>query len=163
MIEFKGKLSGAAEQQYMSKNARSEQITLLAILVLSIPTTLWIGLGVFATPLFELRWLLIVYSILLMLIYLMPKLPGNAKGKREYMPNRIYAEEDYIVLVSDKHTDSKRIEHVKVVYDCGDYYDIRFPFGHYTSVPLICQKDLLTKGSLEEFEALFEDKIIREY
>ena len=161
MIEFKGKLSGAAEEQYMSKNARSEQITLLAFLVLSIPTTLWIGVHIMAYSLFELRGLLIIYSVFLMLIYIMPKLPGSAKGKREYMPNRIYTEEDYILLVSDKHTDSKLIEHVKVVFDCGEYYDIRFPFGHYTSVPLICQKDLLTKGSLEEFEALFPGKIVR--
>lgn len=161
MIEFKGRLSGAAEEQYMSKNARSEQITLLAFLVLSIPTTLWIGVHIMDYSLFELRGLLIIYSVFLMLIYLLPKLPGRAKNKRDYMPNRIYTEEDCILLVSDKHTDSKLIEHVKVVYDCGEYYDIRFPFGHYTSVPLICQKDLLSKGSLEEFEALFEGKIIQ--
>ncbi len=161
MIEFKGKLTGAAEQWYMSKNSRSEQLFLLIILAASLPTSLWIGIKILAIPLFKLRGLLIIYSVSLMLIYLMPKLPGNAKSKRDYMPNRIYTEETHIVLVSDKHTESKLIEHVKVVYDYGEYYDIRFPFGHYTSVPLICQKDLLTKGSLEQFETLFEGKIIR--
>ena len=160
MIKFEGKLSGTAEKFYLQKSVRTEQILLLSILALSIPGVLFTAIVYLSIPLFKLRSLLIVYSVSLMLIYLMPKLPGNAKSKREYMPNRISIEDQCIVLISNKHTDSKLIEHVKVVYDCGEYYDIRFPFGHYTSVPLICQKNLLTKGTIEEFEALFDGKII---
>ena len=40
------------------------------------------------------------------------------------------------------------------------FYFIKFPFGKYSD-KFICQKSLLTQGTLEEFEALFEGKIER--
>ena len=52
------------------------------------------------------------------------------------------------------------IYEVKRVYDYGECYYII-----YTDMAqaIICQKDLLKQGTLEEFEALFEGKIKRRY
>ena len=54
----------------------------------------------------------------------------------------------------------KPISKVKKVVDCGDWYFIVFKFLEFSNA-LACQKDLITKGTIEEFEALFEGKIVR--
>ena len=54
----------------------------------------------------------------------------------------------------------RNIEDVKCVRDFGEFYELVFPFGKI-SEKFICQKDLLSKGTLAEFEALFGDKILR--
>ena len=50
---------------------------------------------------------------------------------------------------------------VAKVKDFGSYYCLYFSFGRQIW-GWICQKDLLVEGSLEEFEALFEDRLIRQ-
>ena len=51
---------------------------------------------------------------------------------------------------------------VKKVVDEGDAYIIKFRLGNVNN-DFICQKDLLKQGTLEEFEALFVDKLVRNY
>ena len=46
---------------------------------------------------------------------------------------------------------------IKSIYDYGEYYHI------WQGDLFLCQKNLLTEGSIEEFEKIFEDKIIRKY
>lgn len=59
-----------------------------------------------------------------------------------------------------KKTYVHSIQEVRKVIDYGNFYSIRinkqFEHGHF-----LCQKDLLTKGSIEEFEKIFKGKIIR--
>ena len=76
------------------------------------------------------------------------------------LPKRIYTNGDHIVCVAEKYTDSKLIKDVKKVIDHGEFYELCFPFGK-TSEKFICQKSLLSKGSLGAFERLFADKIIK--
>lgn len=49
---------------------------------------------------------------------------------------------------------------VKEVMDFGEWYYITFEFA-YRNQRFVCQKDLITQGTIEEFETLFADKIIR--
>ena len=42
------------------------------------------------------------------------------------------------------------------------FYEFKF-YGLAGSMFFICQKDLIVEGSIEEFEKLFEDKIVRKY
>ena len=70
--------------------------------------------------------------------------------------------QNHIVCIAEQYKESKPISDVSKVIDCGSYYDIRFPFGKLSD-KFICQKDLLTKGSLEKFEELFEGKIRRRH
>ncbi len=59
-----------------------------------------------------------------------------------------------------KKTHIYSIHEVRKVIDYGDFYSIRInqqlEHGHF-----LCQKDLLTHGSIEEFEKIFENKIVR--
>ena len=52
------------------------------------------------------------------------------------------------------------VEHVKKVIDFGDWYFISFHVFH-KNPSFICQKDLITEGTIEEFEELFKDKLVR--
>ncbi len=59
-----------------------------------------------------------------------------------------------------QRSETKNLSNVKKVVDMGEWYKIYFYFP-YKSNLFICQKDLLVKGTIEEFEELFSDKIIR--
>ena len=50
-------------------------------------------------------------------------------------------------------------EDVKKVLDYGEFYEFRFYFPWCFGV--ICQKDLLVEGTIEEFEKFFDGKIVR--
>ena len=55
---------------------------------------------------------------------------------------------------------NKSIQEVKKVIDFGDGYLICFSRFEITNAWL-CQKDLLIQGSIDDFERLFEGKIVR--
>ena len=85
------------------------------------------------------------------------------RGEKERIamtPKKIFVQDGYIVCATDKQTEAKEVNAVKAVLDFGEFYDIVFPFGN-ASEKFVCQKSLLSKGTLEDFEALFEGKIER--
>ena len=55
----------------------------------------------------------------------------------------------------------KPISKVKKVIDMGEWYYIIFKFGDISN-SWICQKDLITQGTIEDFEKIFEGKIKRD-
>ena len=76
------------------------------------------------------------------------------------LPNRIWLDEDYIYCQAKAYLEQKCIDDVKRVYEYADFYELCFPFGNI-SIRFICQKSLLTQGTLEEFESLFKGKITK--
>ncbi len=154
MIEFNGSLTGSAEKFFWKKSNKLGQQILLIVFLLWLPGVLvfWLKTGNWKIPAFYLGGF-----ILFFVIGSMPKRKSEREG---FLPYMIIAEEDYLVCEADQYVESKRIDDVKVVYDYGEFYDIVFPFGK-VSEKFVCQKSLLAKGSLEEFEGLFEGKIVR--
>ncbi len=76
--------------------------------------------------------------------------------------DQIDIENNIIYITNEKGSVnvSQDIENVQCVYNHDKFYYIkffgnRFPYG-------VCQKDLLVKGTLEDFENLFAGKIIRQ-
>lgn len=57
-------------------------------------------------------------------------------------------------------TGVRPVEKVKKVIDVGDWYYIIFKFGDIGN-SWVCQKDLLTKGTIDDFEKIFDGKIVR--
>lgn len=154
MIEFNGYISGAAEKRFFQKSQEIGQaLGIVAVLLISPPCAL---AG------FRMRfWIpLILCGILLVSIPLLVRIPQSQKKQKELLPKRIYTEDGYTVCIADKYTESKLIADVKQVYDYGEYYELVFPFGKISD-KFICQKSLLSNGTLEEFEALFEGKLER--
>ena len=154
MIEFKGYISGAAEKHFHKKVINfGQNIALAGVFVflplfirISLRTKDWLTLGFYCT--------------LFLIIPLLARIPKSRKEKAAITPKRIYIEEDTIVCVADKYVESKLLSDVKQVRDFGAFYDVVFPFGKY-SEKFVCQKDLLTIGTIADFEKLFEGRIVR--
>lgn len=56
------------------------------------------------------------------------------------------------LIINSGSTDSRKIEQVKAVKDYGEYYTLTFKGFFTVSSFYICQKDLLTQGSIEELK-----------
>lgn len=154
MIEFNGQLSGTAEKRFLKRSADYGQIFLLAGELLVFPVIILLAVCLQ-------NWILIwTYLIFSVLILLMARIPKSKKERDAITPNRIYTKDNQIVCVAEKYVEYRNIADVKCIRDFGEFYELVFPFGRI-SEKFICQKDLLTKGTSKEFEALFGGKIIR--
>lgn len=154
MIEFRGRISGAAEKRFIQKERLLGQNLLLFSMLVFLPIFI-----VFAIR--TQYWALIfAYVGLAIAVLIIVRLPFATKNSIAYTPTRIYTEEECIISVGEKYEETKLISDVSVVRDHGNFYELVFPFGNVSN-RFICQKDLLTQGTLAEFEALFEGKIER--
>ena len=153
-MEFNGFISGEAAMFYW-KNSR--KLALKIVLAgCSIVFPIILAIAVITS-----YWLLIfAYVLCCGLILLTFLIPKNKRKMLSLTPNRIFKDEEYIVCVGDKFEEFHLISDASALVDYGEFYFIKFPFGKYSD-KFICQKSLLTQGTLEEFEALFEGKIER--
>ena len=154
MVEFKGQLTGAAEKRFLKRVADVGQFIFLAMSILISPVV--IRLSIREQSMLPIS----VYLIFIVVILLIARIPKSKKEREAITPKRIYTEENKIVCVAERYVEYRKIADVKCVRDFGEFYELVFPFGKI-SEKFICQKSLLTKGTLKEFEALFADKMIR--
>ncbi len=75
-------------------------------------------------------------------------------------PISIIVDQDYVKGIGEKQYQeySTSIEKVVEVIDMGSWFRIKLDFK--INMFLICQKDLLVEGTLEEFEEIFKDKLV---
>ena len=152
MIEFKGEISNECKKFLQKKFTQGLRLGLLISIIIF--STLITIIALFYEKIIFL--FLLVQIPLFILLYPFPN----------SVPVRIEIGEDYLA-VECKNKDGKKdgsvrdIVDVKQVIDMGDWYYITFYFPHKT-IDFACQKDLITQGTLEEFEALFEDRLIRQ-
>lgn len=154
MIEFCGYLSGEAEKYY-KKSSR-----ILSQKILSISMSLISPMVLLFSIKYQFWWAVGVYALSFITLILLTYIPQSAKHQISVIPKKIYTEEEYIVCVADTYTESRLISDVKQVIDYGTFYQITFPFGKLSD-KFICQKDLISRGSIEEFEQLFQNALIR--
>ncbi len=153
MIEFKGELSGKCRKYMLDRqNKITIYAALFVALIFAIPTVI---IGIFLEPLALIFCVLYVFIIVYPLIF---KDKGN-----NVLPTRVYVdiENHEIVSESEHFCYGKNISLVEQVIDMGEWYRIVFCLNE-GNVRFVCQKSLLTQGTLEEFEALFEGKIVRQ-
>ena len=154
MIEFNGYISGEAEK-YFWKNSKKifQKIILCTFLLLAPPCVI--------IPARTQFWILpMIYCSLFVFVMLLTFLPKSKKERKSMVPKRIFTDGEFIISIAEKYEDTKKISDVKIVRDYGEFYELVFPFGKI-SEKYICQKDLLTKGTIEEFEQLFGEKLIK--
>lgn len=156
MIEFTGPLTGAAKAAFLLKQRKTGLLIFAIAFPLCLPLIYFIGHMMFHDP----RFTYLMGGSMFVVCALMVIRPMSKKEVAQILPQRVYANRNHIVSIAEQWKESKQISDVSKVIDCGSYYDIRFPFGKMSD-KFICQKDLLTKGSLEKFEELFEGKIRR--
>ncbi len=163
MIEFKGYLTGNAEKRFFKRSVEFAQAQCFAGMLFSLLTAVPV-LAMIMRPRFtpeRVFYLFVVLGATILLFMLLVRIPPNAKSKRARTPNLVYVQDDLIICAANKYQECRKVRDVKKVRDRGEFYEIVFFLDRY-SEKFICQKDLLTKGTLEEFEHLFEGKIDRE-
>lgn len=72
----------------------------------------------------------------------------------------IVIESDIISAEGIQRSETRFLKDVKKVVDMGDWYKIYFYFPNKSNI-FICQKDLIIQGTIDEFERLFQEKIVR--
>ena len=152
MIEFNGYISGASKKKWIQKNQilGAKLLGISSLLVL--PSIIMFAANVR-------NWFLVALcSLSLIIIPLLAFIPQREKNKHAMLPKNIIIDDDYIVCKTDKGGETKCVSDVKLVNNYEEFYEMVFPFGKVSN-NFICQKDLLVKGSLEEFEILFASKI----
>lgn len=154
MVEFRGYITGAAEQHFW-RRARKLGVTIMYVsLLLFLPIMVILAIS------FK-NWIILGgYGLMYILIPLAALIPQSKKDKLRVMPHHIYTEDGYIVTIVGGREEYRLIRAAKVVLDYGEFYEVRFPMGKMNE-KFICQKNLLVRGSLKEFESLFKGKIRR--
>ena len=156
MIEFDGYITEKAEKFFWKKSRRMVQILFLITYLILLPIFLLIAIKT------EYWRLLIGYAAFCASTFLIFLIPKSKKEKKMCNPKRIFVDEEYIVCVSEKYEEYRLISDADKLIDYGDFYYISFPVGKKSN-NFVCQKSLLVKGTSEEFEELFADKVERRY
>ena len=154
MIEFSGRISGSAEKHFWKANAKTGMFLWFTVLSL-----FWPLVAVLTVKMKSILPI-VLYAVLFATVGLASWIPKSAKEKEKYVPRRIYIDGDRIISESNVNHMGQFLSDVKRVYDYGEFYFFVFPIGKISN-DYICQKDLLSSGTLEEFEALIGDKLVR--
>lgn len=151
-MEFSGRLTGAAEKHFYKRSRILGQKIIFLSALLIAPSIVSFAIR------FK-KWSSVaVFVGLFMCIMLLVSIPKSKKERSQITPKKIVVEDEYIVCVAEKYTETRMVTDVKMVKDFGEYYELCFRIGK-SSDKFVCQKSLLTKGTIEDFETLFNGKI----
>lgn len=158
MIEFKGNLSEKVREHVLGDaNFDARKIALLVLLA-PLPGSIALCI-LFHSPV-----ALIIHVAIAAVLFLISFIPQKAKPKGQVYTH-ICFDDECVFSYSKFDKDIYLIEKVKTVKDYELYYELEI--SHSLSVindiKLYCQKDLITQGTLEEFESLFEGKLVKMY
>lgn len=151
MIEFKGSLSNDCKK-YLIRRAKK-----ISFLGLFFPCVLLLIPFIFLA-LQNSIFIIAVVALLLLPFVAFIKFPKSSLGL--ILPCIITIENNMIYSKGERFEYSKPISSIKNVIDFGEWYHIFFYYRDRCE-NFVCQKDLLKIGTIEDFESLFEGKIIR--
>ena len=158
LIEFEGEISGECRKFMIKKQVFLQALaTFITALIIS-P----FGFVVYAFGTVKPMGLLIALTPFL--LFGICLFPPTKKTQKKIFPNRVYFElEDEIVTRECKSGEMfYGFDKIREIKDYGEWYYLQFEL--FSRDPyFVCQKSLLTQGSIEQFEELFADKIIRQY
>lgn len=152
MIVFEGQISGKCKKDVLRRSAKISFIGgLITSIIFAIPTVV-----------LALKIDLIFFLFFLVLIPFpfLAAIPPKEKYYPVTFPSKITIDTrtgEMIAQSSQFYAESSIAEVVKVL-DKGEWYLI---YVESKDGRFICQKNLLTNGTLDEFEKIFRDKIIK--
>ena len=152
MIVFQGKMTNE-NVKFIIKQSRKITTIITGILsiILLIPIVI-----------LSILWNWIVLIAILPLVYLVAFAGIPPKNLDIITPTYISITENDMLSENDDNIHAAQsVENVKVVIDHGECYQILFkkaPFSPY----FVCQKDLIKQGTIEEFEKIFKNVLVRE-
>ena len=154
MIEFNGYLTGTSQKFFCKQIVKLQQKIILFTLI-----PIFIILMIVFYLMFDVIALypeVIISEIILSALALLLPNIQTKKEKEKITPQKVYIENDMIVSKSNAAVDTRFMKDVKEVRDYDEFYYFVFKVYSYR---FVCQKDLLTQGTIEEFESLFAGKI----
>ena len=152
MIKFKGDMSEKCKKQMLSRNQKSIVLVFSIIsLIISIP---FIILSITS------HWIYIVCIPGLVLGVMLISRSPSEKDQNLIIPSEVMIKGEKIISKSDKFEHVRLISDVKQVIDEKEWYRLVFYYSSRNQY-FICEKKLLVEGTIEEFEALFKNKLIR--
>lgn len=152
MIKFKGDMSEKCKKQMLSRNQKSIVLVFSIIsLIISIP---FIILSITS------HWIYIVCIPGLILGVMLISRSPNKKNQNLIIPSEVKIKGEKIISKSDKFEHVRLISDVKQVIDEKEWYRLVFYYSSRNQY-FICEKKLLVEGTIEEFEALFKNKLVR--
>ena len=160
MISFSGKIKNEIQLNIM--NLRNKQITI----IMGSSCIIFLFLTILLTIVFkdnEILKEMLPRLIVLIVVISLIAIPFRKKNLKFMWDYNILITEENITVVSLHQNGvkiTKSLNQIKKVVDYGEYYYL-FLFKWSADHGIVCQKDLILQGTIEEFEKLFEGKIIR--
>jgi len=154
MIEFKGEMSEKTKK-HVRRMAKQRMAILLCL-------TCMASLPLFRMVVYEFDPGMAVFLAITIgvgfigLVCICPTKKELAKN----LPCRIYVNDGIIQAENDHYRDAFVLKNAKELIDYGDFYIISLGFLSFLA-HFVFEKSLITQGTLEEFEQLFEGKIVR--
>ncbi len=159
MIEFNGYISGQAERHYWKMARRFGVLIMYIAITLVFPFILLIYFGLKSSIALNVWEIPVCYSFLYIIVPLFTLIPKSKADKLKYNPRKIFTDGEYLVLITGNGEEThKLISDAKELIDHGEFYEVIFSIATANN-SFICQKKLISVGTLEEFESLFEGKI----
>ena len=159
--EFKGEVSPENRRWLVRRVATRATLSFLAVML---PLMLIVSLiMVWEWGWEESDWIVALFvGISLLFSLLVFALSFTKREQKELFPTRavFYADRDHTVLIEcPKRRLELYREEIRRVVDMGDYYYLDIP--SQSGRGMVCQKSLMTIGTEETFEKLFDGKIER--
>ena len=160
MIEFCGEQS--TECKLLLAKKKSLKIGLIFSLCSLVLSIIALIIGILNNKIIYSIILIVILFLLSLSMFLMPK----KRIENVKINSKIIIDKNIVSMLysTNFHTNrlpiNKNIQKIKKIYDYGICYCIIFNFGDITNA-WVCEKKLISKGSIAEFENIFKDKIIK--
>lgn len=158
MIEFRGEYSKACKEfvrRAMSKNNKWANV-LLSLFVFGgmavVSAVCFISIGA--------PWMIVFSALILIIgVIVLRFVPTKVDG---ILPEKIvFQDKNFYYETERGEGELCSYEDVETVNDWGEWYTFTFCPPQTENISFICQKDLIVQGTIEEFETLFQGKIVR--
>ena len=151
MVEFNGNLSNVC------KNYAIKRTKLISFFALCI--TCFIFLIPFAIlSLHNSLYLIAVFTLII--IPFVSFLPLPTKSLNYIIPSTIIINNNFVISKGKSFKHQRNFDDVKKVIDYGSWYHIIFHYSKRCET-FICEKKLIQHGTIDEFEKMFKNKLIR--
>ena len=152
VIKFCGEISGKCKQYLLHRESKHGLIA--GFITATIFSILAILLMI------SVHWVFVIFLPILIVMALLAGLPPNKNSYDLIMPSSvaIYFEKGILISQSNKFYHEQSIDEIKYIVDYGEWYHI---FFFNRNGRFICQKKLICQGTLEDFEQLFDGKIVK--
>jgi len=158
-VVFAGQLSDECKSYLRKKQIKLEVIKAIIALTIS-AVTAFIGALLFSAVFGE-DVSLIVFGIVMVVMLLVFAYAFIKSFTVNLFPEKVVVTDEEMVSYVDGKEHEASPVYIEEVVDKGNYW--YFVWGAFKQpVYFICQKNLLVEGTLEDFEKIFEGKIVKD-